>query len=107
MKTGLQQAMTTGVFVEFRDEFGHTLGHAVYADWNHRAVPVPGDTMVCPIRNTTTQGSRKMKGTVRSRQFDVQQDSDGETSIWVYLVVEPPQREEIEADLPLGEFSPN
>lgn len=87
MKTDLQVAMNSGVFVEFRDAHGDTLGRAVYADWHDRPLPNIGDVMCCTVPGAGSLQPRKLSGEVLGRQFDVQTDLDGETCIWVYVIV--------------------
>lgn len=84
-RTELQQAMASGVYVEFCDQDGHTAGQAVYADWNGRPVPDVGDTVLC---TEDSPSARKLSGKVTQRQFEVTVDDDGSTCVWVHLLVE-------------------
>lgn len=109
MKTDLELAMTSGVFVEFRDVEGHTLGRAVHVDWRDRPLPATGDLIVSQVHSNAAPVLRKLSGVVKSRQFDVQTDLEGETSVWVYIVAEvTPEGARGESRRPpRGEFSPN
>ncbi|HEY1066615.1 MAG TPA: hypothetical protein VGE52_10915, partial [Pirellulales bacterium] len=114
MKTDLQVAMNSGVFVEFRDAQGDTLGRAVYADWHDRPLPNIGDVMCCTVPCSNSLAPRKLTGAVQTRQFDVQTDLDGDTCIWVYVIVctEPtvasrPKSNAALNNTALGEFSAN
>ena len=88
MDTKLKEAMSAGVFVEFRDERDNTVGRAVFTDWRGRPVPGAGDRICSQATLVATQQSRKLTGTVRHRQFDLQTDEYGEPVIWVYLIVD-------------------
>ncbi|HVC95925.1 MAG TPA: hypothetical protein VND64_19705 [Pirellulales bacterium] len=87
MDDELKTAMTSGVFVEFRDELGNTIGQAVYTGWQGRPVPLVGDTVCCAIASPMTGRRRKLLGRVIQRQFEVQHDVDGETCVWVRLLL--------------------
>ncbi|HWA99550.1 MAG TPA: hypothetical protein VG713_13700 [Pirellulales bacterium] len=84
MKTQLQSAMTAGVFVEFHDQAGNTLGQAVFADWNGRPLPAVGDTLRCAVQSTITGRREKLAGHITSRHFELQHDGDS-PCIWVRL----------------------
>ena len=86
MKTQLKEAMASGVFVEFRDARGNTLGQAVYTNWRGRPVPAVGDALHCTLKATANRRHRKVSGKVVSRQFDVQHDERGEPCVWVILI---------------------
>jgi len=88
MTTELQEAMTSGVYVEFRDVAGNTTGQALYTDWRGRPVPAVGDAMVCDVQAPTDSTVGKLVGCVIARQFEVQRELDGSPSVWVRLVVE-------------------
>jgi hypothetical protein len=88
MKTQLKEAMAAGVFVEFRDARGNTLGQVVYTNWRGRPVPAVGDALKCTLKQSTTRPARKVRGKVVSRQFDVQHDERGEPCVWVILIAE-------------------
>lgn len=105
MKTDLQVAMSSGVFVEFLDAAGHTVGRAVIADWRDRPVPERGDRFTAPVRAGGVV--RKLSGIVRTRNFDVQTDLDGDTSVWVCLTVtvRPPRKKKSAGVR--GDFSAN
>ncbi|MEK6236399.1 MAG: hypothetical protein N2C14_16960 [Planctomycetales bacterium] len=85
-KSELQEAMASGVFVEFRDQDGRGVGQAAFADWRDRPVPVIGDAVSCMVGGSSQP--RKLSGTVAQRQFDVDVDEQGEASVWVRLMVE-------------------
>jgi len=94
MKTELKEAMTSGVFVEFRDARGNTLGQVVYSNWRGRPVPAVGDALQCELKGTgqlkgtVVRRSHKVRGKVVSRQFDVQCDEHGEPCVWVIIVAQ-------------------
>jgi hypothetical protein len=88
METELQEAMTSGVFVEFCDERGNCVAQSVFLDWQGRPVPAVGDQLTCGVANSATGGSTRFSGRVRSRHFDVQRDVDGGVNVWVRLVVD-------------------
>lgn len=88
MNSALKESMTAGVFVEFRDAAGHTLATEAYFDWNGRPVPAVGDDMCCVIHARESGRKEKIYGRVRQRQFDVQRDEAGDSSVWLYLVLE-------------------
>ncbi len=96
-----------GVFVEYIDTAGHTLGHAVFPEWYGRCVPGAGDVMVCRVTNTFQPGSRKLSGTVTSCQFDMQHDENGHPTVWVYLAVQAQltisQDGDVERSQPIGQ----
>jgi len=87
MDDELKTAMTSGVFVEFCDEQGDTIGQAVYTGWQGRPVPVVGDTVCCAVASPSTGRRRKLLGRVIQRQFDVQRDADGDPCVWVRLLL--------------------
>jgi hypothetical protein len=87
MDDELKTAMASGVFIEFCDELGNTVGQAVYTDWHGRPVPLVGDTVCCAIASPATGRRQKLLGRVIQRQFDVQHDLDGETCVWVRLLL--------------------
>jgi hypothetical protein len=84
----LREAMTQGVFVEFRDPLGNSAGTAVYFDWNGRPVPRVGDQLSCRLGHGRAVGPCSLRGRVKSRRFDVQTCDDGRPCVWVHLVVE-------------------
>jgi hypothetical protein len=97
MMTKLQESMTSGVFVEFHDGQGNTVGQAVFTDWQGRPVPGVGDVMRCAARNPMTGRREQLVGQVMSRHFEVQHD-DGQACVWVRLALtisseRPPRRE--------------
>ncbi len=87
MKTELQESMAAGVFVEFHDALGHTVGQAIFTPWQARPLPAIGDLRCCAAFCTATGRRRKLSGRVRVRHFELQQDDDG-TCVWVRMIVE-------------------
>lgn len=81
----LKTMMASGVFFEFRDARGNSVGQAVYFDWSGRPVPGIGDDVCCRLGGGS---AHKLRGRVRSRFFDLQQQDDGEPCVWVRLVVD-------------------
>lgn len=88
MDGGLRSAMASGVFVEFCDERGNTVGQAVYADWQGRPVPDVGDTVCCAVISPITGRRQKLIGCVVTRHFEVQHESDGRPCVWVRLLLQ-------------------
>lgn len=88
MEPGLKEAMTNGVFVEFCDVHGHTIGQAVYTPWQGRPVPSLGDTMCCAVVSPTTGRRGKLLGRVVRRHFELQHEANGHPCVWVRLLVE-------------------
>ncbi|HEY1601525.1 MAG TPA: hypothetical protein VGG64_18130 [Pirellulales bacterium] len=92
MKTELQEAMTSGVYVEFRDVAGNTIGQMLYTDWRGRPVPAVGDAIACNIPSPGSASNSlqagKLQGRIISRQFELQHEVDGSPCVWVRLVVE-------------------
>lgn len=86
MTTSLKEAMASGVFVEFFDEAGNTVGQAVLTDWN-QPLPRVGDAFCCRA-SVARLGVRKLMGRVRARQFDIQLDEQGRTCVWVRLEID-------------------
>ncbi len=93
MKTELREAMTSGVYVEFRDATGNTVGQALYTDWRGRPVPAVGDLLATNVPAT----AEKLSGRVVSRQFELQTEPDGSPCVWVRLVVEAKTNSERDA----------
>ncbi|MEX2120098.1 MAG: hypothetical protein WD847_10935 [Pirellulales bacterium] len=87
MDVDLQEAMAAGVFVEFCDRRGNTVGQAVFTDWRGKALPAVGDVLSCPVLSPASGRRKKMLGRVLSRHFEVQHDADGESPVWVRLLV--------------------
>ena len=81
----LEATMTSGVFIEFRDARGNSVGQAVYFDWSGRPVPGVGDDVCCRVG---CGSASKLRGRVRSRFFDLQRQDDGAPCVWVRLVVD-------------------
>lgn len=87
MKTELKEAMTSGVFVEFRDAQGNTVGQGVFTGWRGRPLPAVGDTMCCTVQGAASGRQEKLCGRVVSRHFELQWDEE-ETCVWARLVLE-------------------
>ena len=87
MKTELQEAMTSGVFVEFLDAAGNMIGQALFADWRGRPVPAVGDTLACDAASLAPACASKLIGRVLARQFEVQHEPDGTPCVWVRLTI--------------------
>lgn len=96
MDGDLRTAMTAGVFVEYRDELGNTVGQAVFTGWQGRPVPNIGDTVCCAVHLTATGRRRRLLGRVLERHFEMQHEDDGQPCLWVRLALEaiapPPPR---------------
>lgn len=86
--TKLESAMTAGVFVEFHDPAGNTLGQSVFTDWQRRPLPEVGDEFCCTTISPISRKAKKLRGSVVARHFEVQQDQQSnEPSVWVRLSV--------------------
>ena len=72
-----------GVWIEFLDDRGNTVAQHVVDEWHGRPVPNRGDH----VDFADIIGVRKHRGTVIGRRFDMQQSPDGESQLWVRLVV--------------------
>jgi len=95
MDTPLHEAMTSGVLVDARDANGNSVAQAVYFDWRGRPVPAVGDWMQCDGVSLSDGRRRRIEGRVQSRHFDVQMDEQGDTCVWVRVVLvasEPSRR---------------
>lgn len=88
MDGGLRRAMASGVFVEFCDERGNTVGQAVYTDWHGRPVPIVGDTVCCAVVSPMTGRRQKLIGCVINRHFEMQHEADGRPCVWVRLLLQ-------------------
>ncbi len=86
MKTELQKSMAAGVFVEFCDPQGHTVGQAIFTPWQTRSLPAVGDLVSCAAFCAVSGRRRKLTGRVRTRHFELQHDDDG-ACVWVRMVV--------------------
>jgi hypothetical protein len=86
MKTHQEEALASGVFVEFHDRAGNTIGQALYADWQGRPVPAVGDMWRCPAQRLATGRREQLTGRVLSRHFEVQYDG-GQPCVWVRLIL--------------------
>ena len=93
METDWEEAIATGVMVEFRDSHDNTLGQVVYCQWRGRTVPAVGDMLSCDVQPYWASSRAKLSGCVRSRLFDVQLDDSGEPCVWVMLVVDVSHRQ--------------
>jgi hypothetical protein len=87
MAADLRETMTAGVWMEFRNAAGHSLGQAVFSDWRGKPLPAVGDTVVHP--RPEQPDAPPLRGEVVSRTFDVQLSANGESEVWAYLVIEP------------------
>lgn len=87
MKTELREAMTSGVYVEFRDASGNTVGQALYTDWRGQPVPNVGDMMASDVQASGSASTERLCGRVVSRQFELQSEPDGTPCVWVQLIV--------------------
>lgn len=90
MSCDLRETQTSGVWLEFRDEHGHTQGQAVLSDWNSRPLPAVGDCLTYVVPSADN-ASRELSGCVASRTFDIQHDDAGLPCVWAHLVVVPRQ----------------
>jgi len=88
MDGDLQAATAAGLFVEYRDDEGHTVGHALFAGWQGRPVPNIRDLVCCTVQLTASRRRRKLLGRVTQRHFEVQQQDNGRQCVWARLVVE-------------------
>jgi hypothetical protein len=88
MTTQLKEAMTSGLFIEFRDSAGNTVGQALYTDWRGRPVPALGDMMSSDFVATQASQRRRIRGCVIARHFELQREPDGSPCVWVRLIVE-------------------
>ena len=107
MTTQLSEAMTAGVFVEFRDDAGNTVGQAVYLDWHARPLPAVGDTVSCHINTAVGPCGRHLSGRVESRHFDLQQQENGQPCVWVSVVARTQNATEAEKRRVQDRFSVN
>jgi len=87
METGLREAMTAGVLVEFFDAWGNTVGQVVFTGWHGRPVPGVGDWMSCQARPVGGGASRTMCGRVRTRSFQVQH-ADDRPCVWCRIEID-------------------
>lgn len=88
MDSELKEAMTAGVYVEFRDALGNTVGQAVYTAWQGRPLPKPGDLVACTVTSPRTGRKQKLRGHVIERHFELQHEEDGRPCVWARLLVE-------------------
>ena len=90
MTTQLQQAMTAGVFVEFHNAQGHSVGQAIFTDWHAPALAGPWQHCcrnAAPIARS--RAAAAAHGT-SFRQFEVQHEG-GTPCVWVRLSLEVAQ----------------
>lgn len=87
MKTELQESMAAGVFVEFCDARGHTVGQALFTPWQARPLPAVGDLLSCSAFCSVTGRRKKLTGRIRARHFELQHGDDG-ACVWVRMVAE-------------------
>lgn len=85
---GQANRKVAGVFIEYRDCLGNTLGQAVYFDWLECPLPDRGDSLACLTNSPNGTDRRKLHGRVIARHFDVQVDEHGAEQVWVRLEVE-------------------
>ena len=87
MESDLNEAMASGVFVEFCDARGDTVGQAVFTGWQGRPVPAEGDLVCCAVVSPTGR-RQKLTGRVVRRHFELQHQADGQPCVWVRLRLE-------------------
>jgi hypothetical protein len=87
MESALCDTQMAGVFVEFHDDAGNTVGQAVFTEWPALRLPAVGDRLNCQARSPTSGRSEQWLGRVRSRHFEVQEDDAGRACLWVRLHV--------------------
>lgn len=87
METTLCETQVAGVFIEFHDNRGHTVGQAVFNEWPEPRLPEVGDQVSCPARSPMSGRREQMLGRVRDRHFEVQEDDAGRAHVWVRLHV--------------------
>lgn len=80
-----RETLTAGVWMEFRNAEGHSLGQAVFADWRGKPLPAVGDIVVHADPGRRAGGP--LRGRVISRTFDVQRGPQGQSEVWAFLVV--------------------
>lgn len=91
MTTPLMQAMTAGVFVEFHDGQGHSVGQAIFTDWQGRPLPAVGDWLQCAAHCPASGRPRKLAGRVISRWFELQHEGES-PCVWVRLDLQVGER---------------
>jgi hypothetical protein len=85
-EAAFRNAIASGVFIEFRDAHGNSVGQAAYLDWRGQPLPKVGDTLSADVAAIDGNRATKLIGRVQSRQFDVQAAADGGAAVWVHLV---------------------
>ena len=93
MDGDLQAATAAGLFVEYRDEHGNSVGQAIFAGWQGRPVPNIGELVCCTVQLMASRRRRKLLGRVAQRHFEVQRQQNGRQCVWARLtvdVVDPP-----------------
>jgi len=86
MSAQSQAAIASGLYVEFLDLAGHTVGRAVFPEWDGTPIPAPGQRVFCEAAAGPASQLRGLHGIVLHRNFDVQTNDDGEPCVWAYLV---------------------
>lgn len=88
-----------GLLIDVQDALGNSVGQAVYWEWNSQH-PLPGVGDQMTVRATPlgtqsatatqrqTPAAEAMTGRVLSRHFDIQRDAQGNTSVWVRLIIQ-------------------
>jgi hypothetical protein len=76
-----------GLFVEVFDEFGNTLGQALYADWPGCSPPAVGESMGCVVTSPVTGQEHHVIGRVQTQHFEVQRYDDGRPCVWVRVML--------------------
>lgn len=84
MPSEIRESRVSGVWLEFRDPLGHSLGQTVFADWHGRPLPNVGDTVTAPGKSADAT----LRGQVVSRHFEIQRTDNGQPEVWVYLVIQ-------------------
>ena len=81
--------MTSGVYVEFRDASGNTVGQALYTDWRGQPVPSVGDMIASDVQ-AFGKCRVEQKMLVRPRDLAAiraERACDGTPCVWVQLIV--------------------
>lgn len=82
-----------GVFVEFANESGHTVGRTLITPWSGQIVPAPGKLVACWATCNVTQRRRKLTGRVVERTFEVQHDEEGTPCVLARLTIQTARQE--------------
>ena len=86
MATDCRDAEVAGLWVEVYDTAGTYVGHTVYFDWHDRPLPSVGDIVTLELRSSTGNNAQQVESRVCARQFDLQEDEDGQPAVWVRLI---------------------